>query len=906
MAKQKQSTSKPSEPNAIEVAAPVIYKGEDGTLYPLDVKDGPYLTTDSRMDGSPITVQVRVKDADEPVFADIVDLTGSSGSRDIAIPLDYLSAGMGRTLLFSYSGVAGGQYADSLVTEVAVRFYDEVDLEGYVPKFVHSKLVHNTPTLDMNTFEGDETILAYAHPLVKAGDQLFVNVAGDQDQTPFAFHIVAYAHVVTAAEAIPGGVISLKLSRGWMARRRPWGSLTIHWGWICDGTQPQPPADVDPIVETRLPANALEGRPRPTSALIVAPGLQNLPPPHLRQSVECSPGQWTLNPLLTPQGGDVDATYPDITAGDRVCFSVKSVGYRPQPLGCVTVKAGESSVSVKLAPEIIARFFDKSLTLTYDVSFNGNPPQPSPEREVKVLAPHLTTPDIEEATAGVVDLNTFPGNAIGVVPIWDYAREGDCCWMWGTGLLEDGDPYRFDVLMDEPLTAKWLRDGVDTPMPRSELKKLADCSDFELHFAASFDWRCDRATAIEFPTRRFNIVQENLVLRAPTVTEAVGNDLTAWNGRNGVHVEVDYLGNSDHHTLAVCWKKPNGACWPLETQSGSTSGPVSFVVPREAVIESIGKTVDIDYTVSSACKQATADVFKLSISVPHRLPTPVVPQATPPAVQGGILDLRTFKGDADIVVYHDEFSLAWWFALAGQKIWLQGVGTKWNGEPHTFDVLKGKTITSDEAESGVWAVLDRAELRSLKDESELTFLCKVTPDESSHERDAVAFPSLRLILRDPLESESDNFEGYSTKEYLGPPSLIETRLLDLELPATSPRGIGIHVVRGKGEEVPGMVEGRSLALRCGGPDQLQLVTLRLKKNCERIKFAYSGVSVESATFTFFDQNNNVLETRDVVPPSWVDFQDVERRLVTHVNVVSRMHGCLDSLTIWYRPEDNDS
>lgn len=58
----KEQKPKPNKPKVVEVDSPVIYKGEGGTLYALDVKDGPYLTTDSDMDDSDITVKVWNKD----------------------------------------------------------------------------------------------------------------------------------------------------------------------------------------------------------------------------------------------------------------------------------------------------------------------------------------------------------------------------------------------------------------------------------------------------------------------------------------------------------------------------------------------------------------------------------------------------------------------------------------------------------------------------------------------------------------------------------------------------------------------------------------------------------------------------------------------------------------------------
>lgn len=121
------------------------------------------------------------------------------------------------------------------------------------------------------------------------------------------------------------------------------------------------------------------------------------------------------------------------------------------------------SLSFDVPPEIIAALFNRNLTLNYSVQFGGFLPQYSPERVIKVLGPQLTSPDIEEATAGELNLKTFTANATGLVPIWEYAAEGQCCWMWVTGVRLDDSPYRFDILMDEPLTARWLREGLMRP-----------------------------------------------------------------------------------------------------------------------------------------------------------------------------------------------------------------------------------------------------------------------------------------------------------------------------------------------------------------------------------------------------------------------------------------------------------
>ncbi|MCK1787483.1 hypothetical protein L9Z73_25030 [Pseudomonas sp. TNT11] len=748
--------SKPAKPKAPEVDAPSISSEVDSTVVPSRMP-GSYLTVDSRMDSSAITVHFSAKEAPELVLEDIVDSSGAAGAREIGIPLDYLTKLMGFTALISYIGKSQGQAVASLVKEVGITFYSASESEDLAPYLLHEKIVHNTPTYDMKDHTGDETVLVPVPFLAKEGDKIYCTAVTEQDAIPHLFYTVIYDYALTAEEAVPGYVLQFSIARGWLARRKPWRSLTLQCAWITSGLAAQPPAEVDPHLETRLPRNALEVQRRRTAALIVDPGIENMPPPHLQQSVLYN-GEWCLNPELTSGGGDVHAFGLDTYAGDQVCFYASGADYGPEPLGCVTIDEDGSLASVKLSPCIVACFFNKPMTLTYTLQFpNSDAPQSSPERTVNVLAPLLFPSDIEDATFDTLDLNTFSGDATAVVPVWDYAACSKCCWMWITGEHEDGSDYRFDVLMDEPVTDDWQAHGVDTPIPREELQKLADCVDFELHFAVSFCEACDRAQAIDAPATAFHIVQEDLVLLKPRVSQAVDDDLEPYNGRDGIDVVVDYQRMSHRHEISLCWLKKDGSCWLLAPKPGTRPGPVIFAVPRDAVIEAIGTTVTINYTVSSSCKLATSNDLQLKVGVPHRLPTPVVLQATPIATQDGILKLSAFTGNADIEVEK------WWFILLGQKGWMRGVGTRQNGNPYTFDVYLAKAVTDISA--GMVDIVPRSHLAVLKHDSYLTFTFHTTPDGSTSERNVVTFPSLRLIF-DAAYYDFTSFINYARNGWL--------------------------------------------------------------------------------------------------------------------------------------------
>ena len=747
MAKAK-ATPRSTTPNAQEVDAPVVSSEVDSIVVP-SLMPGSYLTVDARMDSSPITVKFSAKEVPELVLEDIVDSSGEAGARHIDIPLDYLTKLMGFTALISYTGRAQGQAAASLVTEVGISFYPADESDDLAPHLLHEKIVHNTPTYDMRDHTGDETVLVRVPPLAKAGDKLYCTVATEQDAARHVFYTVVYDYVLTAADAVAGNVLRFSISRGWLARRKPWRSLTLQCAWITSGLPAEPPAEVDPHLETRLPRNALEIQRRRTAALIVDPGL-DLKPPHLRQSAHYN-GGWCLNPELTKEGGDVDAPTLDTYADDQICFYVSGEGYESRQIGCVTIEHDGDRASVRLAACIVACFFNKSLTLTYTVRFpNSEEPQPSPEQVVSVSVPQFPHPGIEEATNGILDLRTFPGDAMATVPVWAYIECAKACWMWIVGEYEDGSDYRLDILSGVPVTDDWKTHGVGAAVLRAELQKLADCSSFELHFSATFCDADDLAEAHAFPAQAFEIEQEALVLPAPEVVEAVGSDLTAWNGRNGVQVKVDYVGNNPKHSISLCWKKADGTCWPLASKPGSTAGAVIFELPAEAVIESMGKTVPITYTVNTACKVQTSPPLNLKISKPVRLPTPAVREATPYATQGGVLDLRAFAGDAHITVEK------WWFILLGQVGWLKCTGTAdANGSPYTINVAIAAPITSSDLSGGLEKLLPRAELEKLRNLTPLVVEYMATPDVGGVQSNAITFPVLNLKFTKPFRDLSD-------------------------------------------------------------------------------------------------------------------------------------------------------
>lgn len=877
----------PKKPKA-QFPFPIVkFAANNSVLYPMEAINGTEAKLTLPAGATDCTFFIAIKGQAEPAFEPIFV---EDGDDVVPISAQLLSLMIGHTVLMWCTAFAGAKEETSLVLELEVQLLREEDLVVSRPVFKHSKNEWNTWWLRMQSFAGDETVEVEAWPFIFPGQRLFITVAGNQHTAPYRFIWVALDHVVQPHEAHTGYVFRFPLSRPWMSRLDDYSALTAHLGVIWDGTSPVYPDAGDPLLENPLPINAQDFHLRTTTLLQVDP-YQDLNPSHLLESVELPPGHWQVNPTNTVKGGHAVVNYAGMAEGDLVCAQAQGRNYGPIALGCRKVKAGESSLSFDVPPKVLAALFNKTLTLDYTLQFNHYAPQSSPQRNIDVLAPQLPRTNIEEATSGTLDLSTFVGDATGSVPIFDYAAEGQCCWMWVTGELENGSVYQFDILGDEPLTADWVAKGVDTLISRAKLKALADCTEFQLHFAVGFDGKCNRATAIEFPTQGFKIEQEPLVLVEPKVTEAVLDQLTAYNGRNGVHVEVNYVGNNPKHTLSVCWKKPDGTCWPLASKPGSASGSVIFTLPPEAVIESMGKVVEIIYTVTTACKVQTSSPLNLNISLPVRLETPNVLEATPPRTQNAVLDLRTFIGDADSL--EDPM----WFLRAGQKCWLRVDGTGKDGNPYSFYVYSARTITAAEETAGVAGPVLRPELDKLMDKTSCSLTFSVATDGSSTAN--VVCPTRMLNVVAPPEIRYENFTGEPTKLISAGQSISTSTMQITFLSGPGPAGIDSYY------PTPGLLEGQAIVL-CQGSDQnpKQHLRLDLAFECVRVKFAYTWshlptqLTFYSASGVYLGAVNLTGANQGGALQGWVDFSAPANSKVGRIEIVCGDYMFFDFFTFW--------
>ena len=392
------------------------------------------------------------------------------------------------------------------------------------------------------------------------------------------------------------------------------------------------------------------------------------------------------------------------------------------------------------------------------------------------------------------------------------------------------------------------------------------------------------------------------------------NLLYPLHAKDGTKVTVAFEGMSNGHRIQPYWDGPSGAGTPtLPVVDGSDSGSVEFPIDASVIGACVGKTVHVWYT--GTLDNVEEESFPLELTIESIKPEDLPVSKFCDLIEHNgdeWLDMRTFPGNARVAMPK------WPFIAAGQRLWILAVGNEHLIGNYRFSwVLENHVVTTQEAESeGEFELkLLRTWLAGCEDYSSVTLNVAVTFDGEPGNRpvnplvsllpeNAHELPHTTAKLRVTEIEEFDDFESYPKKEYLGPGSIIDTRLLKFELPRDSPKGIGLHVVRTPPENFPEMLQGKALALCCGGlPEQLRRARLLLKWKCSRIKFAYATTG-EGATFRFIGDGDLLLEERWVESRTWVDFQDLQGRLLYCIEVESLQHGSIDNLTIWHKGESN--
>ncbi len=227
--------------------------------------------------------------------------------------------------------------------------------------------------------------------------------------------------------------------------------------------------------------------------------LGELKPPTVVQAIGAA-----LNPMDALNGVDIQCSYPTMD----VELDTLGLKWRGTP-GPGTSENLEQpaepsgTVSFHLASSFVGANIRRSVNVGYDVQRYGlwTSSQLLPLQILDFQDPEkeLPRPEVPQAIDAVLDLMEIAGDASVVVKPWPFIAKGQLASVWLEGLATTGS-YVIEVLTAHLITDQQATQGLDEPLPRSELLKLLHSSAAVVKCAVVFDGSTDMSAAIEFPS----------------------------------------------------------------------------------------------------------------------------------------------------------------------------------------------------------------------------------------------------------------------------------------------------------------------------------------------------------------------------------------------------------------------
>ncbi len=207
---------------------------------------------------------------------------------------------------------------------------------------------------------------------------------------------------------------------------------------------------------------------------------------------------------------------------------------------------------------------------------------------------------------------------------------------------------------------------------------------------------------------------------------------------DGATIVVTYPQMLPGHRIRACWTgiPEIGTC--CDTQNGNTSKTVHFEVPAEVIganLNEHGRYIEVQYFVLMGAHQKPSPVLSL-----YLLP-PVLPQ---PYLEGhttSVLNISTLIGTERAMVDR------WSFINRNQRMWFELRGTHANDTSFSAVLYNGELVTYNGEQIGVRPQAPVAQLRQLKDGSQLSMRFGVTFDRTTSEANALWFPERRYTVQ---------------------------------------------------------------------------------------------------------------------------------------------------------------
>ncbi|QDH65380.1 hypothetical protein [Pseudomonas azotoformans] len=484
--------------------------------------------------------------------------------------------------------------------------------------------------------------------------------------------------------------------------------------------------------------------------VLISRGVGDLPAPILFEAQVTGPDTAELDPLRVQLGTKLVVSYIGMRDSDSIKVTMAGAGDGGSP--DIPAKSGNQALQkvefdiTKAAIHANIRNAATTVKFTYVVTRSGVA-ETSDTLTVTVkplaleeLAKTVLQINQADPTTKVLDLGAFTGDAQARVGVWPFITTPYPVWLWLRGRTAANvihDRLVFNGANMSAVNANWISsERIEATIPRTYLDGLGHVTKLQMEFKAAVSRSKVEAQAITFPVVEYTVNTIPAEFPVPKLTQATGSGnsviLAPMNAQNGGTVSVEYTPMYTSDSIKVTMVGSAGAGSPVITpKDGSTSGVVTFDIPKTAIAANIGnanKTFTLEYEVTRAGVKRGST--KLTVTV-----TPI-PQANlpRPLINGiahdGTLNVSELPPDSRINVAQ------WPLQYAGMKVWLtyQCVGAS----PNPYVFYPGGASNGSGAGFVEWAPLNW--LKTCPDENQVWIDFKVAYDPNADEAGAVSFP----------------------------------------------------------------------------------------------------------------------------------------------------------------------
>ena len=348
------------------------------------------------------------------------------------------------------------------------------------------EVIGESPILDLSRLTGSERTMINPWHFVHHLQRMWMEYEGEYaDGSPY-FEATYTANLVTLDGVTQGILPPAPVDE--LRKLKDGSRLTIRF-WVS-------------FDRSSNKANALLFRTREHTVQAL-PGV--LPHPTLNGASGTGPSV-TVAPLSIENNMRVTVKYPGMNGSDRITLEIVFPEGAPHTAS-LNGQAG-GTVVFNLSNDILARCVNSTICLHYWVLRNGNT-IPSEVQTVvvgSIASSNLPRPLIENVpNNGVIDLNTFAGNAWIRVPKWPLSKAGQL--MWITCHSQGVSPL--PVLVRYVVTAADAANEVliTNVVSRPWLAALPNTQKFTVVCDVVFDGNADPARAVRFSTTTYTLVQ---------------------------------------------------------------------------------------------------------------------------------------------------------------------------------------------------------------------------------------------------------------------------------------------------------------------------------------------------------------------------------------------------------------